>query len=109
MVPNPATLATLVAPAGLAEPANAWRLTRVADAQDRGRRPPSSPRAFVGLGIEMAVSILVFMFIGYRLDVWLGSKPWLFLLGALVGVGIAFYSFFRRVLPAGPDPGQGPG
>jgi F0F1-type ATP synthase assembly protein I len=55
----------------------------------------------------MAVTVLVFMFTGYRLDVWLETQPWLFLLGALVGVGVAFYSFFRRVLPPGSDPGQG--
>ena len=55
----------------------------------------------------MAVAIVVFMFIGHRLDLWLGSAPWLFLVGAFVGVGVAFYGFFRRVLPAAPGPGHG--
>ena len=49
----------------------------------------------------MALSIVVFMFIGYRLDVWLGTAPWLFLVGALVGISVAFYGFFRRVMPTG--------
>lgn len=52
----------------------------------------------------MAVSIVVFMFIGHWLDVWLGIAPWLFLVGALVGISVAFYGFFRRVMPSGGGP-----
>ena len=52
----------------------------------------------VGLGIEMAASIVLCMYAGYRLDRWLDTKPWWFLAGALLGVVLGFYSFFRRVL-----------
>jgi len=71
------------------------------------RRDPANninPKAFMGLGIEMAVSFVLFMYAGHRLDGWLGTAPWLFVTGALVGVAVAFYVFFRRVLPARKDP-----
>jgi F0F1-type ATP synthase assembly protein I len=38
------------------------------------------------------------MYAGYRLDRWLDTKPWWFLVSALLGVALAFYNFFRRVL-----------
>ena len=52
---------------------------------------------FIGLGIEMVVPIVLLMYVGYRLDAWLGSKPWLFLLGALLGIAVGFYGMFKRV------------
>jgi F0F1-type ATP synthase assembly protein I len=64
-----------------------------------------SPRALLGLGFEIAVPIVVFMYAGYRMDRWLESSPWWFLVGAFLGVAVGFYSFFRRVLP----PRRGPG
>ena len=62
--------------------------------------PPGAPikgAQFIGLGFEMVVPIMLLMYVGYRLDAWLGSKPWLFLLGALLGIAVGFYSMFKRV------------
>jgi len=39
------------------------------------------------------------MFLGYRLDRWLGTDPWLFVVGALLGISIGFYGFFKSVQP----------
>ncbi len=62
---------------------------------------PTGPRIegaqFIGLGFEMVVPIVLLMYVGYRLDAWFGSKPWLFLLGALLGIAVGFYSMFKRV------------
>jgi len=75
-----------------------------------GNRPQGesdAPRAFVGLGIEMAVTIVIFMYAGYRLDIWLETRPWLFTAASLVGIAAAFFNFFRRVMPGGgPDDGK---
>jgi len=73
---------------------------------DKGRpRPVGSPLALFGLGIELAVPIVICIYAGYRLDRWLDTTPWWFLVGAILGVALGFYSFFRRVLPfrRGPD------
>ena len=66
--------------------------------------PPKGPAGptlkgtqFIGLGFEMVVPIVLLMYVGYRLDAWLGSKPWLFLLGAFLGIAVGFYGMFKRV------------
>jgi F0F1-type ATP synthase assembly protein I len=76
----------------------------VSESNQRGPTDTPNPKAFIGIGIEMAVTIVVFMYGGYRLDGWLGTAPWLFVSLALLGVAVAFYSFFKRVLPARKDP-----
>ena len=65
-----------------------------------GKRPPEARQKglqFVSLGFEMVVPIVLLMYVGYRLDAWLGSKPWLFLVGALLGIAVGFYGMFKRV------------
>ena len=60
-------------------------------------RPTLKGTEFIGLGIEMVVPIVLLMYVGYRLDKWLGSKPWMFLLGAFLGIAVGFYGMFKRV------------
>ena len=64
-----------------------------------GPGPGGSPRALVGLGFELTVPIVLCMYAGYKMDHWLDSSPWWFLVGAFLGVAVAIYNFFRRVLP----------
>jgi F0F1-type ATP synthase assembly protein I len=70
----------------------------VSKEQKRGEGWRPSPHSLVGLGFEIAVPVVLFMFAGYKADGWLGTEPWLFVVGALLGVTVGFYSFFRRVL-----------
>jgi F0F1-type ATP synthase assembly protein I len=70
--------------------------------QDGGKRI-RSPMALFGLGFEITVPVVLIMYVGYKLDGWLGSDPWLMSLGALCGVAVGFYTFVRRVI----TPGQG--
>ena len=64
----------------------------------KGPTGPSVKGAqFIGLGFEMVVPIVLLMYVGYRFDAWLGSRPWLFLLGALLGIAVGFYVMFKRV------------
>ncbi len=64
-----------------------------------------SPQSLFGLGFEIAVPIVVCMFAGYKADGWLETEPWLFVTGALLGVAVGFYNFFRRVLQYSRGPG----
>lgn len=41
----------------------------------------------VGKGMDLALSILVFLGIGYGLDRWLGTKPW-FMVGMVLLVAV---------------------
>lgn len=51
------------------------------------------------MGFEIAVPIALCTFLGYKADQWLGTEPWLLVVGALLGMTLSFYNLFRRVSP----------
>ena len=55
---------------------------------------------YAGLGIQFAVSILVFLYLGQWLDRKLGTAPWLLLACLFLGAGGSFYSMYRRLMAA---------
>jgi hypothetical protein len=64
-----------------------------------GGTPPPGARAFIGVGIELALALVLCMYAGSRLDAWANTaKPWFTLAGAVLGLAIGFYGFVRRVL-----------
>jgi len=65
-----------------------------------------SPYAFLGMGLELAVPVALLLWGGYKLDTWMGTLPWLSLLGAFLGFAVAFYNFFRRVRASASDDGE---
>jgi len=56
--------------------------------------------SLVGAGFQLAFSILFFAGMGYLLDRWLDTAPWLLLLGLLVGLAAGFYAFWLRISAA---------
>jgi F0F1-type ATP synthase assembly protein I len=68
--------------------------------------PARNPWSFLGLGFELIVPIVAGVGIGYWLDRRWGTKPWLLLTGAILGIALGFLEFFRRVAP--PKEGAGP-
>jgi ATP synthase protein I len=66
--------------------------------QQRGR--PNEGAQFLGVGLQFAASIVLFLFIGQWLDQRLGTEPWLLLLGVFVGAGAGFYSLYRQLMTA---------
>ena len=53
---------------------------------------PSRRRAAVqltGVGLEFSGSVLGGLALGYYLDEWLKTEPWLFLVGTFAGLGAA--------------------
>ena len=55
---------------------------------------------FAAVGLQFAVSILVFVFVGQWLDRKLGTAPWLLMLGVFLGAGASFYSMYRKLMAA---------
>lgn len=53
---------------------------------------------YVSLGLTFAGGILLFMGAGYALDRWLGTLPWLLLVGTLVGAVLSFLAVYRRLM-----------
>jgi F0F1-type ATP synthase assembly protein I len=53
---------------------------------------------YMDLGLTFVVAICGGALGGYWLDAHLKTTPWLFLVGALVGITAGFYHFFSIVL-----------
>ena len=49
----------------------------------------------MGLGVQMVLTMVLFAGGGYYLDQWLGTEPWLLLVGALVGMVSVFTYLIR--------------
>lgn len=58
-----------------------------------------SALAYVGLGVELIIPVLVGVFGGAWLDRRFGTTPWLVVAGSLLGIAAGFLNFFRSVLP----------
>jgi F0F1-type ATP synthase assembly protein I len=71
-----------------------------------GRSKPVSGAEFAGIGVQFALTILVFVFAGVWLDKRLGTSPWLLLLCVFAGAGGAFYSMYRMVTRRRGDAGH---
>ena len=48
-----------------------------------------------GVGLTLVVSTVLGLWGGYALDRWLGSQPWLMLVGLLLGIASGFINLFR--------------
>jgi F0F1-type ATP synthase assembly protein I len=55
---------------------------------------------FAGAGLQFALGIVLFLFLGRWADQKLGTAPLLLLLGVFVGGGGGFYSMYRRISQA---------
>lgn len=75
----------------------------VSEPREGGGGPGPSPLRFVGIGAELIAPVLVAMYLGHRLDLWLETDPWFLIGGAVLGIVTGFVKFFRSVLPKGPE------
>jgi ATP synthase protein I len=58
-------------------------------------KKPTDYVEFISLGGEIAGGILLPILIGYWLDNYFGSRPWLLLVGCLVGIVNVFILIFQ--------------
>jgi F0F1-type ATP synthase assembly protein I len=49
-------------------------------------------------GTQLAVTLLLGLFVGYKLDQHWGRSPWFLLAGAALGLIAGLYNFLRRFL-----------
>ena len=52
---------------------------------------------YSGLGITLAVVILVFLWLGMKIDEWLATSPWFTLGMTMLGFFGGFYNFFLTI------------
>jgi ATP synthase protein I len=66
-------------------------------------REPSTWRALAELssiGMMMVLATVIGLVAGYYADRWLGTEPWLLLVGLIFGIAAGFVSLFRSVKAA---------
>ena len=110
------------------EAAMRTRLARLSGALDARRKSEGATRAAAekraagsssgyAMGMraasELVAGVLVGGVIGWQLDAWLGTRPWLMILFFLLGVAGAFWNIIRTAMkptekPARDDPSKGP-
>lgn len=56
------------------------------------------------IGVSLVAATAIGLAIGYGLDRWLGTSPWLTLLFTLFGIVAGFVNLFRDVGMMGRDP-----
>ncbi len=62
---------------------------------------------YSGLGLQLALSVMLFLVGGRWLDGKLGTRPWLTLIGAFVGMAAGFYSLYVHLVKnQGSDGGK---
>lgn len=65
------------------------------------RRKGMAGSEFAGVGLQFAVTIVLFAFGGIWLDKRLGTSPWLLLLMVFGGAALAFWSMYRKLMGKG--------
>lgn len=73
--------------------------------------PEVSPWALAGLGVQFAVALVLFGYLGQWVDARLDTAPFALLFGVLAGAGGTFVLSYRRImaprtLPPRADPPQ---
>jgi ATP synthase protein I len=58
---------------------------------------------YSALGLEMALSVVIGMAIGYYLDRWLGTGPWLMVVWIGLGFAAGVRSLYRAAVRSGKD------
>ena len=88
------------------------RLRRARETADKaaGRKPGrGASRSGIGfamrLGVELVAALIVGVAIGYFLDRWLGTKPWLMLVFFLLGSAAGFVNVYRVMTGLGQTVG----
>ncbi len=70
----------------------------------RGTRAAESAHAdtpfgeYSGLGLQFAVSVVVWVFVGQWLDRKFGTGPWLLITMVFLAGGLSFYNMYRKLM-----------
>jgi ATP synthase protein I len=66
--------------------------------ESEDRRQSRRLGKYAGIGLQFAVSIVLFLYAGQWVDRKLGSEPWGMIVGVFTGAGAAFYSMYRKLM-----------
>jgi ATP synthase protein I len=66
--------------------------------EDPGRRWIAEFGPYLTIGMQLALAVVAFFFLGRWLDDVFDTAPWLMILGLIVGTAGGFISFFRSAM-----------
>lgn len=58
---------------------------------------------YLTMGIQLALAVVAFFFLGRWMDTKLGTTPWLMLAGLMLGIVGGFIKFFRAATSLGRE------
>ena len=61
---------------------------------------------YSALGLELAIAVVLGLAIGYYLDKWLGTGPWMTVVWIGIGFAAGVRSLYRAALRSGEDLGK---
>lgn len=67
---------------------------------DRPQQDELSISSFVGVGLQFAVAIVLFLYLGKWVDSRLGTGPAFLIVGVFVGAASGFYNLYRKISAA---------
>ncbi len=85
-------------PAGMAD--QQWQQRHGKRAGKPALSGAGSAASFAGLGIQLAISILLFLYLGQWLDKKLGTDPLLLIVGVFVGATVGIYNMYHVLTAA---------
>lgn len=70
------------------------------------KNPPGGPRRtwitefgpYLTIGMQLAIAVVGFFFLGRWMDEVFGTAPWLMIIGLILGTAGGFISFFRSAI-----------
>jgi len=68
------------------------------DGKSPGQNAWVASGRYAGLGLQLAASIGLFLWLGWLADHRLGTTPLFTIVGAFVGAGGGFYSLYRQLI-----------
>jgi len=88
------------------------RLKRLRESGGTEHRPAARPTSGIGfgmrVGVELVAALVVGGGIGFLLDRWLGTKPWLFLVFFILGFAAGLLNVYRLMTGQGYAAGYKP-
>ena len=64
-------------------------------------------RLYGSLGIEMTAAVLIGTLVGYWADKWLGTQPWILIIGFIFGAAAGFRNLYRFIAREDGDKEKG--
>ena len=57
--------------------------------------------ANITIGLQLAITIFIFVYAGYRLDLYYGKSPLFLIAGTFTGMSVGFYHLYKELLDSG--------